>query len=345
MLKTSPLLFVLPLLSLSADTPRIEHGASRELVRTYEVSSARSIDTAVINVMGQDQDVGSGMTRSKTLSLVVADKILAAKDGAPTRFHREFTSASTDQDVGELEGVEVVDASGSSELEGLGVIFTRDAEDGEWGREYDEDSEGEDEWLEELAPGMDLSSILPEGEVAVGDSWDVPVSILGDLLRPGGTVDVKSDLGPDVPEGGVAVTVPGVPEDGGWDAFEGEVVARYESIEEEDGRQAKIILTFELSGELDRVEDLEAEAAERGADEEYSEALLTRSLSGEVVVRWDLVGHHALSAEGTLTGESTFNAAWTIDAGQMQLELVYEEEGSLEYEVSMEVEAAGGEAD
>ena len=65
----------------------------------------------------------------------------------------------------------------------------------------------------------------------------------------------------------------------------------------------------------------------------------------EVVVRWDLIGHHALSAEGTLTGESTFNAAWTIDAGQMQLELVYEEESSLEYEISMEVEATGGEAD
>lgn len=345
MLKSSPLLFLLPLLPLSAGTPKVAHGAGREIVRTHEVTSVRSLDTAVISVLGQDQDVGSGTDRSKTLSLVVEDKILAATDGSPTRFRRGFTSVSTDRAMDELEGVEVMDSSGASELEGLDVTFTLDAEDGEWSREYDEDSLGEDAWLEDLTPGMDLSSILPEGEVAVGDSWDVPVSILGDLLRPGGTVDVSRDPGVDAPEGGVAVTVPGGPADGGWDAFEGEVVARYESIEEEDGRRAKIVLTLELSGELDRVEDLEAEAAERGAEEEYSEALLTRSLAGEIVVLWDLIGHHALSAEGTLTGESTFNAAWTINAGQMELDLEYEEEGSVEHEISMEVEASGGEAD
>ncbi|MDB4450597.1 hypothetical protein N9109_00570 [bacterium] len=341
----SPLLILLPFLPLSADSPRVAHEAGREIVRTYEVTSIRSLDSAVINVQGQDQDVGSGKERSETLSLVVADKILAATDGAPTGFHREFTSASTDQAMEEVEGALVRDSSGASELEGLGVIFTLDAEGGAWTREYDEDSSGEDAWLEELAPGMDLSSILPEGEVAVGDSWDVPVSILGDLLRPGGTVDVKTEPGVDVPEGGVSITVPGTPDDGGWDSFEGEVVARYDSIEEEDGRRAKIVLTLELSSDLDRVEELEAEAAERGAEEDFSEALLTRSLSGEVVVLWDLIDHHALSVEGTLTGESTFSAAWAIDAGQMQLELEYEEEGSLEYEVSMEVEATGGGAD
>ncbi len=343
MFKSSSLL-LLPLLSLSADTPRVAHGVGRELVRTHEVSSARSIDSATLSFLGQEQDVGSGTERSKTLSLVVEDKIVAAADGAPLKFSRGFAVVSSEADVGEVEGTEVRTSSGPSELEGLGVIFTRDAADEEWACEYDEESDGEAAWLDELTPGMELSSILPEADVAVGDSWEVPVSILGDLLRPGGAVDVTSPEDVDVPEGGIAIAVPSGPKDGGWDSFEGDIVARYESIDEEDGRRAKIVLTLELSSELDQAAELEAAAAERGVEETYSEATLNRDLSGEVVILWDLIGHHALSAEGTLTGSNQFYAAWTIN-GPMEIELEYEEEGSLEYEISMEVEATGGKAD
>jgi len=343
MFKSSSLL-LLPLLSLSGDTPKVAHEDGLKLARTFEVSTVRSIDSAVLSLLDQEQDVGSGTERSRTLSLLVEDEILTVADGAPLKFRRGFSTVQSEQDAGEVEGVEVLDSSGSSELEGLGVTFTREAADQEWACEYDDESEGESAWLDELTPGMDLSSILPEGDVGVGDSWEVPVSILGDLLHPGGTVDVVTPEDVDIPEGGIAVRVPKGPKDGGWDSFEGEVVARYDSIDEEDGRRAKIVLTLELSSEMDRAEDLELEAAERGVEEAYSEAKLIRDLSGEVVILWDLIGHHALSAEGTLTGSTQLSAAWTI-SGPMEIELEYEEEGSVEHEISMEVETTGGDAD
>ncbi len=343
MFKSSPLL-LLPLLSLCADTPKVAHEKGRRLVRTYDVSTVRSIDTAVLTLLDQEQDVGSGTERSRTLSLVVEDKMLTVAGGAPLKFSRGFSTVLSEQEVGEVEGVEVLDSTGSSELEGLGVTFTREAQDQEWACEYDEGSEGESSWLDELTPGMDLSSILPEEHVDVGDSWDVPVAILGHLLHPGGTVDVSTPEDVDVPEGGIAVRVPKGPENGGWASFEGDVVARYDSIDEENGRRARIVLTLELSSELDRSEELELEAAERGTEETYSEAKLIRDLSGEVVILWDLIGHHVLSAEGTLTGSTQLRAAWTI-SGPMELELKYEEEGSVEHAISMEVEATGPKAD
>ncbi|MEM9381437.1 MAG: hypothetical protein AAGB93_15895 [Planctomycetota bacterium] len=328
-------------LGLLADTPKLSYDEGAEVTRTWTLRSTRAVDSATLTMNENAQDIGSGSSSSSTLSIEVRDAVQAVSDGAPQRFLRTIEAVGTEQEISgfdDSEGVQMKDTSGTSELVGAGVLFTFDPDAEEWEREYDEDSSGEEAWLEDLAPDMDLSGILPEDDVAVGETWDVPLSILDDLLKPGGELDVRPEDDEGGQEGAIAITIPSVGDVGRWHEMEGSVQARYLELVEEDGpRLARIQLTVDVKGELDLADYLEDEAAERGVDETYSEAALERTLQGKVTIDWDLAAGRFADVEGTLSGTGEFFSEWTLAVQGLELGLGVERSGTFEYEIEASI--------
>ena len=337
MLRLASTLLVAPFL-LADDSPRLGHAADTELTRTWSIRTVRSIEDATMTMNENPQDIGSGSTSTSTVDLTVVDRIAAAADGAPTRFTRTYEAIDTDskmEGMEESEGMEVRMDQGSSELAGLAVDFTWDADSEEWSRDWNEESDGDDEWLEDLTVDMDLRGILPDDDVEVGASWDVPIGVLSDLLTPGGTLEVFDTGDDDLPEGGIAIMIPSPGDVGRWAELEGDVRARFAGIVEEDGpRVAKIVLEIDVEGEVDLVDELEERATERGADEEYTEATLTRTLEGEITVEWDLAGGHFAAVDGVLEGSVEFYASWTIALQGFDLEIEVERAETTETTIS-----------
>lgn len=330
MFRTASTLLVLPFALAANDTPQLQHTEGAAIERAFTVESRRSIDTSTLSLMGNDQDIGTGSERTSTLNLEVIDTIKKVVDGRATSFVRAFDAVSTEaatEGMEESEGVVVRDDDGASELEGAAVAFTWDADAEEWKLAFDEDTTGDDDWLEDLDQDLDLARLFPDdAKPEVGDSWDLDGEFLMALLNPGGTVEIQpEDDDSDLPEGGIALTIPSADASKHWEDLEGEVVATYAEIVEEDPRLARIVIKVDVSSEVDLVEMLEEEASERGVDETYSEAITTRELAGEITVLWDLGANRLHSLSGEIEGPVELSATWSLDAGGMELEVSYEE--------------------
>lgn len=342
-MRRTPLAIVALLpLALTDDTPRLSYEEGAEVTRTWTLRSTRDVDSASLTMNENPQDIGSGSSSSTTVSIEIRDALQAVADGAPRRFTRTFEAIGTEQAISGFEDsdeVQMRDSSGTSELVGAEVLFAYDPDAEEWSLEYGEDSAGEEAWLEDLEPDMDLSEALPDGDVAVGETWEVPLSILDHLLTPGGDVDVRPDEDVGGGEGGIAISIPSVGDIGRWDELEGTVQARYLEVVEEDGpRVARIQLTIDVEGDLDIADMLEDEAAERGAEETYAEATVTRTLEGKVTIDWDLAAGRFAEVEGTLSGTGEFYAEWTLAVQGFELELGVERSDSVEYEIEASIQ-------
>ncbi len=326
--------------ALPGDAPALVHKEGQTISRSWSLTTVRKVEEATLSLMGNDQDIGSGSVRSNQQTLEVSDQIAAVAEGRATRFRRSYDSLESERETEGIEETETLRLSaqeGASELEGQVVEFEQDA--GAWARSYGADSSGEPEWLDELAVDMDLAALLPvddEGgpvEVAVGDSWDVPFSFIGDLLSPGGTLQVHSKEDVDVPEGGISIQVPSTGDTARWDELEGDLVATYEELVAEEGqpRLARIVLEIDLSGEIDLVDELEQAASDRGAEESFTAATVERELTGRVEILWNLDASLPQSLEGALECAVTMDCEWTIAAGEMELEIASDSSGTVEY--------------
>lgn len=340
MLRASAAVLLLPLV-VSGDSPRLAYSEGTEVTRTWTLESIRTTDSVTLVINGNEQDVGSGATNRTAFSAEITDQILAAEDGAPSRFMRTYESVDTDSAIEDFEagdGMQIRDGSGSSELVGASVLFDWNADAEEWKRSYDEDSAGDDDWLDDLDADMDLADVLPADEVEVGDSWEVPVSLLDTLLRPGGEIDVRDDES-EAPEGAISIQIPNVSDFGRWGELDGTIEATYTELVEEDGpRIARIVLDIDVDGEIDVIDELEENSADRGSEDDYTEAQLTRELKGKITIDWDLEAGYFVALEGDLEGTSEFYGAWTISAQGFEIDLEVERAEEFDYEIKASIE-------
>ena len=327
-------------LPLSGDVPRLVLEKDDVISSAWTLTTARESVSATLSLMGNDQDVGSGSVTTRTRALEVSDEFLAvAEDGSPLRIMRSFETLTTEMERGgeEVEGATIIENEGESQLAGMDVAFTYDPESQEWNAAFGEDSDGDDDWLEGLAPRLDLARLL-EGageELEVGASWEVPTEFLSDVLLPGGEVIHLDDPDEaDVPEGGIQLTLPGEESIERYEECEGDITATFESIEEEgESRLAKIVVEVSVTADLDVIDDLEEQADERGSAETYAEATLSRSLEGKLTILWNLKTNRPESIEGELSGSSEMSVEWSMSAGEMELEISFHQEVDLTHKV------------
>lgn len=320
-----PLTLLLPLAGSDSPTLRLESGTT--LRQEWTVASEKRVASSTLTVMGNDQDIGSGITVERTSKRAAVDAVEEAEDGVLSVLRRTYETVRKTVDYVGSEDVEGAEFTGAGEttslLEGSEVVFRRDADAGTFDARFAEDSDGDDAWLEDLRVEAHLGWLAPAEEVAEGDTWEVEASAIACILEPlaGAMIEEDTD-GPDVPEGGIAITAPRP-----WDVYdpaelEGEIVARWVATEtEDDERLARIELEIDLEGTFDLSNALTEHADARGANEEFTRAEYERSIAGTLTVLWDLERDVPRSVDGELEGTEEFEVEWTLSADVAELEL------------------------
>lgn len=320
-------------LPLTGDTPRFVLEKDDMVSSAWKVSTTRETITATLGFMDNEQDVGSGSNSTVHRVIELSDEFPAVdEDGSPMAITRSYETISTETDRGgeALEDVVILETEGDSDLTGCSVVFTYDPDAEDWSAAFAEDSDGEDDWLDELSPRVDLARLLEgaDEDFEVGATWEVSPEFLADVLQPGGTViQIEKPERDDIPEGGIQLTLPGGDSIQRYDELEGDVSATFQEIVEEDEmRLAKIVVEVDVSADLDVIEDLEEEADERGSGETYTDGTLTRTLEGQLTILWNLEENRPESIEGEISGSSEIDVEWSMSTGEMELEIVFHQE-------------------
>jgi hypothetical protein len=237
----------------------------------------------------------------------------------------------------------------TSALVGEDVLFTFDAEAGEYVASLPEDSTVDPKLLEGLAGDLEFAAFLPEGDVEVGAEWDVPLDVFASFVRPAGNLHLappSSGEGEGERRGGFGGRRMGgaVPEDLGVEgAYEGSVKARLVEVAGDEGaRVAHIELVLDLSAKFDMADAIEPVSRET-EDGEITittlDAVLTRKLEGKGKLEWSLERGAlvALTLEGELEHHEINATEMSMGGGDTNItERDSTSEGTLVFEYRVE---------
>lgn len=283
-----------------------EEGSSLDKELSMEVSFYVEDLTMIVD----GQDMGGMMMgeMDEALSfnalIKVTDEFVKSANGKPLELLRTYNELSAE---GGTES-EREPADGFDSLEDSTVLFKWNEEDGVYNKSYHE-SEGEEELLENLEADMDLLELLPDGEVAEGDTWEMDGSKALSLFAPGGFPGGSGDDDSEVME-----IVSQELESQFSEAFEDFTIeCTYKGLKVDgEASYGEIAFEFEGEGAIDLSEllmqmiDLQAEGAEIEIDADIT-AGLDLSFKGSGSLLWDQkTGHlhsYEMSSEMTLLAD------------------------------------------
>lgn len=194
---------VLPVVAAPLAISELEFApeAGSQVTKTVSSSTDFEVQELAIEVAGMDMtemigEVDLNIVNETNVS--VTDTYDAVAEGHPKKLTRTFNECTT---LVEFEAM--MAAAGESEsdatemesqLSGESVIFTWNEESNEYDVAFaNEESELDEELLGGLEEDMDLRTLLPEGDVAKGETWEVPLSAVGWILAPGGDLAWTND--------------------------------------------------------------------------------------------------------------------------------------------------------
>ena len=199
---------LLPLLALPALLSLYEPGTEvrftpaedAEVSIAFENHVELFLDDFSAEMMGMDMGAMIGdieMSVALDLEAAFTDTYASSADNRPVAFSRSYDGATLSGEFsaaaqGESEGDSFEVESG---LEGTVVNWRWDEDEEEYTPSYPEDEEGDEDRLAGLLPRLDLAFMLPEGEVAAGDSWEIDPLELAALILPGGDLGYDTEAG------------------------------------------------------------------------------------------------------------------------------------------------------
>lgn len=345
-LLTAPVLLAL---TLPGDNLTFAPEAGSSVTRTFTSSNQFSLDEMEVSMNGQPMpmDLDMKMDMSVDIAMEITDTFVAMGDGRPAKLKRTFDSLGSESHFSmEMAmmpgGGQEKDIGSSSELEGKTVEFTWNDDEETYDVAYFE-SEGDEDLLEDLAEDMDFRALLPAGEVAVGDTWEIDVSELTSVLFPGGNPALVPD-----DDGSDEMGMPGMDNMGGnmadmiGDLLEGEATAEYRGIEEVDGIQVAVIaFTVSISSSNDMTEVVEeamGELPEGSPDMSINFVDIEIEMEGEGTLQWAIAANrpHSFEIRGTLA--TMMDMGMAIAMGDQEAEMEQSMEMSGSFESSMLVE-------
>lgn len=277
-----------------------------------------------------------------TQEIVVLDTYHETRNGRPIQLTREFQTVSQEQT---LEfGYQGFGNSwndwkniwSSSDLEGSAVEFQW--EDGEYQKSFYPGLKiGDDRHLDGLREDMDLRALLPNEQVIVGDSWEIDLTSLPDLLSPGGYMSWKVSNGSE-----------------SWDLLDilqprqmrelrkvlgsmlaGDAIVTYVSAEDEHS-ELQIAIDVWTQEDADRLTELAQEMAAIWDPIELIDLRLDVRLEAKGVAFWNSAENQIESMElsGQLENEFNLDLEWNNGYFSIQLSTI----SSAIFELSVEVE-------
>ncbi len=231
-------------------------------------------------------------------AVVVTDEILSVVDGHVGRLRRTFDLLSAaytlENGASRLREGDWSDAWESrGDLTGQVVLFSWDPDEQRYTagfRGHTSESQG----IEGLREDMDLRAVIPGVEVEIGEEWTIGSEVVGDLLFPGGCLEIApGERDPTLEEWASIhiAPVPGLPTDpASWlRDLSGDATAVLSSIEQRgDDRLAVIGIEFGLWFRSDALAWVRGRLAEFAEVVTYERAELCGKLAGRGKLRWDV---------------------------------------------------------
>jgi len=171
--------------SVLVDEMRTDYGEGAKYSVSMQTSATTTSEREML-VDGERREgrggFGGGSERTTSFSVAYTDEVVAADEGAPTKVRRAFEAASGGMEM-EMRG-EPVEIDLGSPFDGVTLMLSLEegvveatVEDG--------DAPDDTERLEGHALPLPLDGLLPSGEVAAGDSWDIEPDALKRALGAG----------------------------------------------------------------------------------------------------------------------------------------------------------------
>jgi len=282
------------------------------------------------------------MNMSLSATLEVSDVFDTVEEGQVKKLTRTFQTISANSAVQQESPMipEPIDQTidSASELEGKTVVFVWDADASEYSASFPDD-EGDAELLEGLEQNMDLTVFLPAREVAEGDTWELDVQQLTQILMPGGDLKLVPDeeAMPDgLPTGGMGGNMADMLGD-----IEGEASAEYKGMREVDGVQCAVIqfkLAITSAADMtDKVADTISEQVPDGIEVELDHMDVEMEMQGEGTLLWNLAAGHAHSLELSATVNSVMDMGMSMDAGGQKMDQAVEVEMSGSVDITINI--------
>lgn len=276
----------------------------------------------------------------------VTDEYPKMGEGRPQVVKRTFDEISSEMNMdmtveamGQTQE-ESPTGSGSSDLEGETVTFTWDAEAGEYKVAFAEEA-GDEELLANLVEDMDLRGLLPSGEVSVGDSWDIPLINLVDLLAPGGDLKVDMEMDGEDMGGPPPEMMSNVREMFG-DMLDGEARATFKEMREIEGARMAVIdldVTVDTARDMSEfIEELMGEEMPEGMEFTLDRVDVEFALEATGEMLWNLGGGHvhSLAMEGDSAVAIDMEMGMDFGGQSMTMEMNMEMSGTMKTTVETE---------
>ena len=310
---------------------RVEEGT--EITRTFEARAEYELEEVVFyadgEIVNELSDVD--MTIDSLERIVVRDELVEVEDGRPTDLRRTFLELV--QEDTQSNGEDELESVSGSDLEGLTVRFLWDDDDEAYYAEADDEDHVDEEVLEGLIGGLDLLDFLPDGEVEEGDEWELEASTYLSLMWPSGLLGFYDENASGADPVSTHLNQQII------ENLDGEGVASFEGVRDEDGERLAVI---SVSLAIDTYAEAEREIEEHDVTYDV-EIEIDREIEGELL--WDLERGVLYSASFEADAEmvrTTSSVAELEDQDGNTQEVDLEREdtygGTVTYEVDFEVE-------
>ena len=182
------------------DTISFAPADGTSVTSTYTMSSEMTLDDMQVLMNGEENPMMPSieMDMVSTMEIQVSDTYISMADGQPARLKRTYDTVQGDitgetamDMMGETQNESIL-GNGTSALEGETVLFS--LKDGEYSKAWPEGTEADDELLEGLLEDISLRGMLPTDEVAEGESWDIELDVLLDIMAPGGELSLEMEM-------------------------------------------------------------------------------------------------------------------------------------------------------
>jgi hypothetical protein len=307
--------------------------AGSSLTKTIVATTSMEMDDMAMTMNGEPSPMMPDIEMSMEVvnTTTVTDEYVALGDGMPKKLARTFDAVGSELEMDVVinmmgeEEAQSPNGSGTSELEGSTVVFTWNDDDGEYELSFPEGEEGDAELLEGLTEDMDFRALLPDGELSEGESYDIDLAGLVDVMAPGG--DLKIEMEVDGADGAAMGPDPAMMSDFRQffeDVVEGSATGKFVEMREVDGVNVAVI---ELEMEVTASADMADMAADvMGGEELPAEMSIDRldlnmSMEGTGELLWNVAaGHvHGLSLQADL--EVGMDMAMGMDMGGQSMDL------------------------
>ncbi|QDU69359.1 hypothetical protein [Engelhardtia mirabilis] len=330
-------------LALPSEMIKFQTPEGLVLKKTFSNTSEMTLDEMDMLMNGEplpfpmDMDI----TVSTDQTVVVTDTLGTVRGGHPIKVERTFdslTSDSVSSMSSSMMGDEEMEANGTSELEGLSVVFTWDDDEGEFTVAFAEDSEGDEDLLEGLKEDMDLRVLLPAGDVSEGESWSIDPSLMISVLAPGGNLQIVPE---DTEMGGMGMPGGSMNLEQMLGELDGEVTGKLVGLRDvDDSKIAVIAITLEIESTNDLTEFMRemmesVELPPEAGSMEIESFDVEMSIAGEGELLWDITHGHFLELNISTEMDSTMDQAMSMSMGPesmtMEQSMVFSATGNLAY--------------